>query len=451
VDNAIDIKLSKKQADVFQNYKTKEFTVMAGTIRSGKTYSQHLILLDFLYSTSCISHESIIISGKAGDSLERNIVHDFLKLTENVGRSKDFHYQRQPRMILFKPKKISMWIIGANDEGSEERVRGMTAQALIGDECTAQNKSCFMQQIARTSAGARFKILTTNPDIPTHWFKSTFIDNEAIDINYYEFDLRTDNPIIDKKYIAILESTMTDLEKKRYLEGKWYADADSLIVPEFYEHEKVIVKESLMPEYCTRLVSMDLGMVDDTCVVFGYFDFMRAKKVIQDSIFLKHPTTDDIAIAIRNKELELWGDKKPYVRVSDTNLHVINDLSMLHNLEFSPTAKDDKQAQINAFRVAVKNEEYEINPKNKKLINQIRIGSWSKSRKTYIRTEEDGHYDGIDSCIYFNRNIDNYTHINPFPFGTKVHHTTHHINPEFYKSKPKSDGRVLADCLMGVS
>jgi PBSX family phage terminase large subunit len=451
VSDSVNIKLSQKQADVYANYKNKEWTIMAGTIRSGKTYVQHLILLDYLYSPACIKNEDIIISGKAGDSLERNIVGKFLDLTEAVGRGKDFHYQRQPRKIMFKPKKLDMWIIGANDEGSEERVRGMTSQALVGDECTSQNKACFMQQVARTSAGSRLKLLTTNPDIPTHWFKTTFIDNDGVDSNYYEFDLRHDNPVIDKKYIAILESTMTEMEKKRFLEGQWFADSESLIIPEFYGCEKDIVKESFYPDHCTKMVSMDLGMVDDTCIVFGYYDFMRGKKVIQDSIYLKHPTTLVIAEAIRGKEKELWGENKPYARFSDTNLHVIHDLCNLHGLLFSPTAKDDKQAQINAFRVSIQNGEYEIHPKNKKLINQLRIGTWNKSRKSFLRTEEDGHYDGIDSCVYFDRNISKYTHINPFPFGVSVKPQTHHINKGFWDHAPKSDSRVFAECMMGVS
>lgn len=443
--NTVGLNLSQKQGDVFKSYKSAEWTIMAGSVRSGKTYSQHLILLDFLYGEECLKNVDIIISGKAGDSLERNMVKDILKMAELFGRGKDFIYHRQPRRIHFKPKKIDLWVIGANDDGSEDRVLGMTAQAMFPDECTVQNKSCFQQQVARTSAGKRLKVCTTNPDAPSHWFKTTYINNELPGgCHYYEFDITMDNPTLTRGYIELLDMQYIGVDRKRFLLGQWVADLESLILPEFHVKQDTIVKEMEVPTHYTKMVAMDLGMVDDTSIVFGYYDFKRNKKVIQDSIFLKHPTTTEIAEAIKNKEKELWGSEKVMYRYSDTNLHVIHDLTRLHKLQFSPTAKDDKLAQINAFRVSLDNGQYEIHPRNKKLINQLAIGTWNKSKKNYERTDEDGHYDGIDACIYFNRNITGIMHINPFPYGVGIDDKTHHINKVFYLEKPKSGLEKLA-------
>jgi PBSX family phage terminase large subunit len=427
---------------------------MSGSVRSGKTFAQHLIINDFLASPECLPEVDIILSGKAGDTLERNMVKDIMKMATMFGRGKDFEYHRQPRRIHYKPKKIDLWVIGANDDGAEERVRGMTAQAMFPDEITAQNKACFLQQIARVSAGIRLKVGTTNPDSPSHWAKTLFIDPGIygeIDggFNYYEFDITQDNPVLDTGYIKTLDSVYTGIDKERFLLGKWVADTETLILPEFQEHEEHIVKKFDMPEHCTKIVSMDLGMVDDTSIVFGYYDFSEDKKVIQDSIFLKHPSTEDIANAIKQKEQELWGDQAPYGRYSDTNLHVIHDLHMLHGVQFSPTRKDDKQAQVNALRVAFKNHEYMVHPRNNKLIGQLRIGSWNKTKKSYERTEEEGHFDGIDSCVYFNRNIQNVVNINPFPYGIGIKPQTHHITEKFYMDKPMSEKAKVAQAFLG--
>jgi PBSX family phage terminase large subunit len=445
----VELNLSPKQGSVFADYRKQRWTIMAGSVRSGKTFAQQLCAIDFLYGEA-IPSESVIISGKNGDSLERNIVKDFLKLANILGRGKDFEYKIQPRRIIFKPKKIDMWLIGANDEGSEERVRGMTAQAVIADECTAQNKACFFQQIARCSAGRRYKFCTTNPDAPSHWFKTTYIDDDELDVANYNFDIQKDNPVLDPEYVRELDRQYVGVDRERFLLGKWVADTEKLIIPEFQEHEHNIVKEMDLPEHFEYLGAMDLGMKDETCYVSAFYDFERAKKVIWDSVFLKHPNTKKIADTIREMEKKWYGSKEPYGRYSDTNLHVIGDLNELHNLPFSPTAKDDKDAQINALRVAIKNEEYEIHPRNKKLIKQLRIGTWNKSKKDYERTDEDGHFDGVDTCIYLNRNFSSITQINPIPFGVGVRSRSHYIADNFYSGGPKSDGKKLAEALFGV-
>jgi len=56
---------------------------------------------------------------------------------------------------------------------------------------------------------------------------------------------------------------------------------------------------------------------------------------------------------IKAKEKELWGTKKPYFRVSDIELILIQDLADLHGLQFHPTSKDTKIAQINELRVMI--------------------------------------------------------------------------------------------------
>jgi len=240
--NTVKLNLSQKQKDVFTSYKSAEWTIMAGSVRSGKTYSQHLVLLDFLYGDECLKNVDIIISGKAGDSLERNMVKDIENMAKLFGRQKDFIYHRQPRRLHFKPKNIDMWIIGANDDGSEERVRGMTAQAVFADECTAQNKPCFLQQIARCSSGKRYKVCTTNPDAPSHWFKTTFINEDLPGgCNYYEFDITLDNPTLTRGYIELLDKMYIGVDRKRFLLGQWVADLESLILPYLVSRETPVV------------------------------------------------------------------------------------------------------------------------------------------------------------------------------------------------------------------
>ena len=78
-----------------------------------------------------------------------------------------------------------------------------------------------------------------------------------------------------------------------------------------------------------------------------------------------------------------------------------------------PTRKDNKDAQINNVRVLFQNKKIIINPKCVNLIRQCESAMYTKSKKDYIRVEGEGHYDMIDSLIYFIRNINKLE--NPVP------------------------------------
>lgn len=205
-------------------------------------------------------------------------------------------------------------------------------------------------------------------------------------------------------------------------------DSNEAVVPEFTEAlQKKIVKEWPRPIFFDAYTAMDLGMTDLTVVLFAYYDFKNTKLIIEDEFVTNGQkfTTKSLAEGIKQKEDAIFSDpftrelKPPYKRVSDNNLIVINDLYVLHGLMFLPTRKDDADAALNNMKIMLNAEQIIINPRCVTLIRHLRDATWNKSRKSYDRSPDNGHFDAVDSLKYLVRNID--LNKNPYPVGYGVH------------------------------
>ena len=193
------------------------------------------------------------------------------------------------------------------------------------------------------------------------------------------------------------------------------------IVPEFDERaEKEITYNKLEIRYDPDCyVSLDPGYADNAAILFGYWDFLNARLVIQREFVASGQTTEQLANVIKRYEKDLWGSKQPYKRISDTDLRLIQDLRTLHELKFKKTEKDMKEAQINALRIMVKNRQLLIHESCENLILQLKYGQFktsSSGRRDFKRTAKLGHCDAIDALLYLIRNI-NRTR-NPIPQQT---------------------------------
>lgn len=447
----IELTLSKKQVEFLTNW-TNSWQVASGSIRSGKTFPQLLKFKYFLEEKASIGVK-VIISGRTGDSVERNIVDEFLTMANMMGVGADYEYTRQPRVLTYKPKNVHCWVVGGNDESAEERLRGMTAQAWVCDEGTTHPRSFFFECMARTSYGARWKFITTNPDAPTHWFKTRFMDSTKIDIANYFFEFK-DNPSLSKEYVDELYATYSGIDFERKILGRWVADSASLIMRDFSDEN---VRDVERPVYCKKLVSMDVGYNDFTALCYGWYDFSKQISYIEDSSFIRMPSSLDIAEEVFKKEESLWKQERPYKRVSDVDKILLKDLYELHGLQFSETKKDHKQAQINALNIAFKTKKCFIHPRNEKLIYQLKTGTYESDVKVnpdgkemtrkFSRTDEEGHFDGIDAAIYFYRNVPKF--INPVPNTTYHFSDNLFINPYLLMRDNNLEVSVMREALIG--
>jgi hypothetical protein len=216
-------------------------------------------------------------------------------------------------------------------------------------------------------------------------------------------------------------------------------DEDSHVIPEFTpEKETEIVKEWVKPAYFDVYVGGDIGVKDFTFFLYGYYDFKNGKIIIEDETVLHGQkwTTEALALSINEKETLHFTNpvtkdrQKPYLRVCDNNLTVINDLHTLHKLSFTPTAKDDAYMAINNIRILIKQGRIIINPRCKHLLAHIKYASWNKSRQSFNRSPDYGHYDGVHALTYFCRAVQQGKNPYPASFGHGVGDNWWNLNPD---------------------
>jgi len=172
-------------------------------------------------------------------------------------------------------------------------------------------------------------------------------------------------------------------------------------------------------KYWHKYVGMDLGFQHNTCLIFGYYDFLRGKLVIEDEVVMngEEVTSRSIAESTEGKELELWGEEIAVLnRISDNNNPILlNDIARVHGVYFHPTNKDELHAMVGQTRLFIGSGNLEVNPRCKYLLGCLEFGVWNKNRDAFAESRKYGHYDGLAALIYMLRYVD--VHTNPVPNG----------------------------------
>jgi hypothetical protein len=329
--------------------------------------------------------------------------------------------------------------MAGSDGGNADRLRGSNGDLCIIDEAgfCSNLKYIINSVLIPSTLLTKGKIIlsSTPPTNPGHEFvdylneaekEGTLFRKTVYDvIEDLKFDTK---PRITKEILgdiikAYPRGVEDDQFKTEYLCEITHSSGDA-VVPEFTpEVEQDIVKEWFRPAFYDAYLSMDIGFKDMTAVLFAYYDFMNGVVVIEDEFCMNGSrlTTELLAQEIKQKEGNIFYNKqtgemkRPYMRVSDNNPFVINDLIRLHNLTFIPTHKDNKDAALSQLRTTIANRQIIINPKCKNLINELKNGIWEKGRKDYKRLLNGSHLDAVDALIYLIRNIDKAR--NPYPPG----------------------------------
>lgn len=318
--------------------------------------------------------------------------------------------------------------IAGTDNGHAESIRGTKAHLCIVDEAGFCSDLKYIVQsilIPTTTTTQGKIILSSTPsksndhDFVTFWHQAE-ANGAFIKRTIY------DNPRLTAEQIEQLARAIggkNSVDFRREFLCELITSEDDAIIPEFnLELEEEIVKEWARPPYYDAYTAMDIGFRDLTVVLYGYYDFKNAKIIIEDETVIsgKKLLTDDLAKMIQDKEKKLWispmtlESKSPVLRISDdNNLILLNDLQGKHNLTFLPVYKDSQDAMLNNLRMLIKKRQIIINPRCKTLIAHLRYGIWNKSRTSYMRSSDNGHFDAIDSLKYMARSIN--FQKNPYP------------------------------------
>lgn len=371
-------------------------------------------------------------TAKQASEIAVDIAHQVLKdcpsalRPEYLAQAKEFHF----------PNGSIVRLKGVNGEHHQD-LRGTAMDLIVLDECALMDSldsvvsSVCMPMLLTTNG--RLILATTPPESPGH-DSAQIYEGLAASQSAVKFTL-TDAPEshipFATKVEYLIEAGESPEEAPLILFGKLKArtttalreyfcefvtDASKAVIPEFLRAETQVVREHPRPEFFDSYVALDPGFEDKTGIVFGYWDFLCQRLVIEDEILLHRANTKDIADAIRAKEKALWGDRVPFVRVCDVDLRLVADLRILHGLDFQTARKEDSLGAINLLRTDVQAGRLSIDPRCVHTIRQFRNAIWNNKATDFARAGEnspDGHYDLLAATKYLCRTVQR--NRNPYP------------------------------------
>ncbi len=418
-------KLHPVQIKMYQTIlDTKEDTIVIGCSRRlGKTFMMCVLALE-----QCLKVPKSIVKfiSPKQKQVKRNIKPLMKQIIQDCPKDIRPEFMTNDNIWLF-PNGSEIQLAGT-DNGSYESLRGGYSHLCIVDEAgfcddLLEVVNSVLQPTTDTTGGK--VILVSTPSISmdhdfiVNYFKPYQEEGKLIKYTIY------DNPMLDSNKLEKILSRYPDREKNIRFRREYLCevigDEDRAVVPEFTpDLEKLIIQDWERPVFFDTYVAIDIGFKDLTVALFALYDFRNGKVIIEDELVMSGPTmtTDKLAKSIKEKEASLWttplGDFiKPCVRVSDNNLILINDLSALHGLHFTPTSKDQADAALNNMRIYLSSQKIVINPRCKTLIKHLRGATWNKKRTDYERSSDSGHYDAVDALSYLMRNIS--WSKNPYP------------------------------------
>lgn len=421
--------------------------------RSGKTYTLILLALEM-----CVKNPGTIVKFVSPTRLQvmTNIRPLINQLTEDCPEDLRPTFKTQD-FIYYFPNGSELQLAGS-ESGHAEKLRGGSANLAIIDEAqdVTDLDNIVKSVLLPTTLTTKGKVLLagTPPKATDHPF-ITYVEEAGARGSLVKRTVY-DNPRISKEDLQVIIDEYplgeNSEEFRREFLCQIIKDMNISVIPEFTEDlEKKIVKEWKRPAHFDGYVSMDLGAVDLTALLFGYYDFRAGKIVIEDELVVdfaqKDMSIEKLISLIKEKENALWYNnitnelKKPYLRVSDINPIVTQEIAIKSHSEvfFMPTKKDDKEAAINNMRALLGGEKIIINPKCKNLIRHLNNVKWAsaKNHSTFGRSPDNGHYDLVDALIYFCRAV--LFSKNPYPPGFDMGSGDYFVaNPESFNRRSMS-------------
>ena len=375
---------------LWQNNKLKRINLLEGSVSSGKTWIS-LVLWAFLVKTSP-ADKLYIMCAKSLTTLKRNCL---LLLQELVGEN-NFTFSLSSKEGRLFGRKI--FLEGANDSRSEAKIRGMTLQAAYCDELTQFPEDFYTMLLSRLRLPNAKLIATTNPDAPSHWLKTNYIDRQdELDFLDVKF-LLDDNSTLPKDYVDNLKKEYVGVFYDRFILGNWVA-AEGLIYPMY---EQAIEEPPKYPAEQYQL-SIDYGTLNPfAAILWGKYDniWYAVEEYYYSGRAEKRTLTDDEYVKEIN---ERFGDKKTKYE----KLKVIVDpsaasfIAALRRQEIYGVVHADN-AVLDGIREtasAIQQNFIKISPKLKHTISEFQSYVWDDSCGEDRPVKEEDH--AMDSIRYF--------------------------------------------------
>lgn len=261
-------KLSPKQRTASRGA-TLRLNIFEGAVRSGKTVSSEIAWLRFIDEGP---DGPLLMAGKNERTVRRNLIDP---LTEMLGAERCRYVQNSGVLWLCGRR---VYVVGANDERAQEKIRGLTLAGAYVDEASTLPESFWSILLSRLSVPGARLFATTNPDSLLHWLKRGYLDraavwihgdgemtlgdDEALDLARFSFRL-ADNETLGAEYIKQISREFTGLWRRRFILGEWCVAAGA-VYEEWDPVRHMVRAADLPPISCTLSVGIDYGTTHPT-------------------------------------------------------------------------------------------------------------------------------------------------------------------------------------------
>lgn len=262
--------LTKKQIEVLQSYLNDDwkYLILNGAVRAGKTViDNYLFLLELkrikkLAEREKEPHPQYILAGYSSNSIYTNVISSIenqFGIVMNTDRHGHYH--------LFGIDIVPAYTGSVRGIGA---IRGMTSYGAYINEASLATHEVFQEIVQRCSVGSARIICDTNPDIPTHWLKTDYIDNHdpKARIKAFSFTI-DDNTFLSEDYVETLKAaTPKGMFYDRSILGQWVTGEG--IVYQDFNKDTMLVNE--VPKNLEYYCGVDWGFAEgheNVITVFG--------------------------------------------------------------------------------------------------------------------------------------------------------------------------------------
>ena len=262
--------LTKKQIEVLQSYLNDDwkYLILNGAVRAGKTViDNYLFLLELkrikkLAEREKEPHPQYILAGYSSNSIYTNVISSIenqFGIVMNTDRHGHYH--------LFGIDIVPAYTGSVRGIGA---IRGMTSYGAYINEASLATHEVFQEIVQRCSVESARIICDTNPDIPTHWLKTDYIDNHdpKARIKAFSFTI-DDNTFLSRDYVETLKAaTPRGMFYDRAIKGLWVTGEG--IVYRDFDKGTMLINEA--PKNLEYYCGVDWGFAEgheNVITVFG--------------------------------------------------------------------------------------------------------------------------------------------------------------------------------------
>lgn len=246
--------------------------IFEGAVRSSKTISSLIAWLEFIRTGP---DGPLLMFGRTERTLIRNLLDP---LVEMIG-PKRCRVISGAGIAYILGRKV--YLVGAHDERSQEKIRGLSLAGGYGDELSTIPSSFWTMFLTRLSIDGARAFGSSNPDGPEHWLKKEYLDRaklhltgdgellryddpERLDLHRFSFQL-ADNPSLPAAYVQSLHLEHKGLWRRRLVLGEWCMAEG--VVYDMFDPARHVISGPLPPMVRITGVGVDVGTINPTAAL----------------------------------------------------------------------------------------------------------------------------------------------------------------------------------------